>query len=520
MRSINKIESDELATPLPINLSPTLLNRVIQEMSYGFAHHEIICDEFGKPIDYKFLYVNEAFSEFTGLPSVSVIGKKVKEVIPNLEERWVSVYGNIAQSGGSYKFDEYSEALDKHYSVHAFSPAKGQFVTLFSDISSERKLQTNMMDAYRSFLTLFNSGQNIVFLFDSDNQIYRMNQQGLIMVGKEESETFGLRAGEAISCIHHFESKEGCGYSPECSTCALRSNVTKTFKEKCVVSNFQTTLTLKTPSGTTFHREFLLSSIPIHAFDRDLAMVSLVDVTEINQLRTQILVNTNLATIGEISAAILHEINNPLGIIQGHSDLIKIKLEKSGLMSDTFKEYFNHIDESFDRVKSIVSGIKKSVRNDSNASTSLDEVVSDTIRLMGRLYKKDSIEIKENLNAFGNTLPASYSKIQQIIFNLLSNAKDAIKDTSKEEGSIELITAVVEGVLILICKDSGCGMNEENARRLFHESFTTKDAGKGSGIGSAVIKAIVEELNGKIEVRSTLGEGTEVRIKFMPAHSN
>lgn len=110
-------------------------------MQEGFALHEIICDELGTPHDYRFLDVNPAFEKITGLARSSVIGKTVREVIPKLEEDWITAYGKVALTGAATHFERFAKDMGCHFEVTAYSPKPGQFATIFFDVSEKRRLQ-------------------------------------------------------------------------------------------------------------------------------------------------------------------------------------------------------------------------------------------------------------------------------------------------------------------------------------------------------------------------------------------
>ena len=114
-------------------------NRLFVEMVSGFALHEIICNSAGEPVDYRFLAVNQAFENLTGLGHDKVIGRSVLEVLPQTEEYWIKNYGQVALTGKPIAFDNYSAELDRYYSVHAYCPKPGQFAVLFTDISEYAK---------------------------------------------------------------------------------------------------------------------------------------------------------------------------------------------------------------------------------------------------------------------------------------------------------------------------------------------------------------------------------------------
>ena len=111
---------------------------LFESMVTGFALHEIICDEQGKPVDYRFLEVNPAFESLTGLSAVNVIDRTALEVLPGLESALIERYGEVALTGKSSQFEYFAQALGKYFEVIAYAPRTGQFVTLFSD-TTERK---------------------------------------------------------------------------------------------------------------------------------------------------------------------------------------------------------------------------------------------------------------------------------------------------------------------------------------------------------------------------------------------
>ena len=105
-------------------LSEERYRSLFEQMTEGFALHEIICDEQGQPCDYRFLDINPAFEQLTGLKRSEVIGKTVREILPGEDPRWIEVYGAVALTGQSTRFESQSIALHKHYDVFAYRPAR------------------------------------------------------------------------------------------------------------------------------------------------------------------------------------------------------------------------------------------------------------------------------------------------------------------------------------------------------------------------------------------------------------
>jgi PAS domain S-box-containing protein len=111
---------------------------LFSSMTEGFALHEIITGADGKPCDYRFLEINPAFERLTGLKREAVLGKTVREVIPNIEAYWIETYGRVALEGAPIQIENYSAALNRWYEVMAYFAAPGQFAVLFSDITGSK----------------------------------------------------------------------------------------------------------------------------------------------------------------------------------------------------------------------------------------------------------------------------------------------------------------------------------------------------------------------------------------------
>ncbi|SLM33000.1 putative Histidine kinase [Desulfamplus magnetovallimortis] len=120
---------------------------LFKKMLNGFALHEMVLNEAAEPVDYLFLDVNTAFERMTGLKKENIIGKKVTQVLPGTEKEpadWIGRYGKVADTGVEIRFQQYSETLGKWYSVVAFSPQKGQFATIFEDITFQKEAESSL----------------------------------------------------------------------------------------------------------------------------------------------------------------------------------------------------------------------------------------------------------------------------------------------------------------------------------------------------------------------------------------
>lgn len=146
--------TDRKATEEMLEKSEEQFRLLVSQMHQGLAVHEIICDENGTPIDYRFLSVNKSFEELTGLKGENIIGKTILEVLPNTESYWIDIYGKVALTGEPHQFENYSGKLGKYYSVSAYSPKKNQFAVILNDITEKKKTEEKIISlSYHDLLT-------------------------------------------------------------------------------------------------------------------------------------------------------------------------------------------------------------------------------------------------------------------------------------------------------------------------------------------------------------------------------
>ncbi len=135
---------------------------LFETMIIGYAHHQIILNESGKPIDYRYIEVNPEFEKLVGKSRNQIIGKTVFEVFPETESYWMEKYSEVALNGTESRFVNYSRALDKFFEVYAFSPAKYEFSTLFYDVT-DRELAREKMEKYNLELEELNRNKDTFF---------------------------------------------------------------------------------------------------------------------------------------------------------------------------------------------------------------------------------------------------------------------------------------------------------------------------------------------------------------------
>jgi signal transduction histidine kinase len=249
-----------------------------------------------------------------------------------------------------------------------------------------------------------------------------------------------------------------------------------------------------------------------------------------------------MASLGQLTAGIAHEINNPinfvtssiqplkddmadvLSVIARYEKVIREKgiendfteiedFKKSSKIDLTMKEIndlLKGIGDGAMRTSEIVKGLRNFSRLDQNVfkKANLNESLESTLTLLHSSYK-NRIEIEKE---YGEIPPVDCfpGQINQVLMNVLSNAIQAIPG----EGKIFIKTWHVNDMVKISVRDTGAGMTDEVRKRIFDPFFTTKDVGKGTGLGLSISFGIIQKHNGEIEVFSKPGEGTEFIIRL------
>lgn len=199
---LNMLEDLESAQK-KIKESENKYRSMFQNLMSGFGYHKIVLDEKGKPIDYIFLDVNEAFENITGLKKEEIVGKKSTEVLPgtNTDFDWIGTYGKIALEGGETRFEAHSKPLNKWFSVSAYSPEKGHFITIFDDITERKNAEEMIKASEERYRLLFNAGNDAIYLHGIDengmpSKFVQVNEVACRMLGYSEKELLNKKPQE------------------------------------------------------------------------------------------------------------------------------------------------------------------------------------------------------------------------------------------------------------------------------------------------------------------------------------
>ena len=165
--------------------------RLFTSMLSGFALHEVITDDQGQPMDYRFLEVNPAFETLTGLKAADLLGRTVRQVMPETEAHWIETYGRVALGGGPQRFEDYAQELDKYFEVSAYSPAPGQFATIFRDVTERKKADEALKQSEEKFRSAFDNAGIGMALVRPDGFMVSVNPAATRILGYSREELEG-----------------------------------------------------------------------------------------------------------------------------------------------------------------------------------------------------------------------------------------------------------------------------------------------------------------------------------------
>lgn len=251
-------------------------------------------------------------------------------------------------------------------------------------------------------------------------------------------------------------------------------------------------------------------------FDETEQMYSVIiymkDITKKRHYEVQILQSGKLAAIGELAAGVAHELNNPLTAILGNSQLL---LRKAREQEDTYP-LLEDIYECGRRCKNIIQNLLTFSRQDEYLfeKFSVNEAVETVLSLIGYQFRQQQISLSLQLDESLPLVEGNSQQIEQVIINLLINARDALFECENEAKRITISTSFDDQFVCLAIEDNGIGIPEELHHEIFHPFFTTKQVTRGTGLGLSVSHGIIESHQGKIELESEVGKGSTFTVKL------
>jgi PAS domain S-box-containing protein len=272
--------------------------------------------------------------------------------------------------------------------------------------------------------------------------------------------------------------------------------------------------------GSTRYFDITATPIGDNNTDQNRALLFLRDVTEKRVQELQLMQAEKLSSIGILAAGVAHEINNPLSSVAGYAEaLLRRFNDEHELASDprleAFPKYLQVIVRESYRCKGIIDCLLSFSRKSDGSicNVNINEILEEVLELVRFKSQYDRVEIKTNLQVDLPEIIGDPTGLRQVCMNLLINAHQSINGA----GLVE-ITTRMDGLSTVMFQisDSGCGIPKESIEQIWDPFFSTKDVGKGTGLGLAVSYNIIKRLGGEISVESQVGTGSKFTVR-MPA---
>jgi len=232
---------------------------------------------------------------------------------------------------------------------------------------------------------------------------------------------------------------------------------------------------------------------------------------------------SKLESLGELSAGIAHEINQPLGVMALTFENLKLKINAEKLTPEYLDTKFQSIEDNMRRIREIIDHIRTFSRDQESFvlnKVNVNKVVRKALSMIGAQYSNHNITIRLDLKEDIGFTVGSNLKLEQVILNLLANSKYALEEKGTFEGETDfskeilIKTDTTPDKIILLIEDNGAGIKAKHLTRIFDPFFTTKPEGFGTGLGLSIVYGLVKDMRGEIVVDSKERKYTKFRITF------
>lgn len=470
------------------------LSSLFSHMSEGFAYHRIVLDSNGKPCDYVFLEVNDAFEKLTGLKVKDIIGRRVTEVLPGIEKDptdWIGKYGKVALTGKPMRFESYAEPLNKWYSVSAFSPHKGFFAVTFTDMTDRKKFEEELLKAKMEWERTFDSVPDLVAILDDQHKIVRANKAMAERLGTTPEKCAGLFCYQVVHGLPH--PPEFCPHSLTCQD--FQGHVAEVYEPR-------------------LNGSFLISTTPV--FDEAGKLLGSThvarDITDLKKADDQLRLRTAELEVSnrELEAfaySVSHDLRAPLRSMEGFSSaLLEDYTDK---LDDQGKKYLRYIQESSDLMGRLIDdllNLSRVTRSDMNYEmVNLSDLARSVVGELKKTepHRRVRLDIKSNITAYGDR-----NLLRLVLENLLGNAW---KFSGKVDSPVIELGLVEHenGKQAYFVRDNGVGFDMTYTDKLFKPFQRLHKATEfaGTGIGLATVQRIIRRHGGGVWAESKAGEG-------------
>lgn len=229
---------------------------------------------------------------------------------------------------------------------------------------------------------------------------------------------------------------------------------------------------------------------------------------ELQTMQETLVQSGKMAALGELAAGIAHELNQPLQAIRGYAQ----ELQAGGDPESSLKEIIGGVDKMATIIDYLRTFTRKSTEN--HEPTDVHAAIEESLKMLARQFAARGIEV---VRKFDPSLPRVYAnpvQLEQVFINLATNARDAIEATGRGRGTVTITTRTQGAFVEVLFSDDGVGMGEKTKTKIFNPFFTTKEVGKGMGLGLSLSFGILNKLHGSMLVQSELSKGATFTVRI------
>lgn len=241
-----------------------------------------------------------------------------------------------------------------------------------------------------------------------------------------------------------------------------------------------------------------------------------------NNLQTtqsQLIQASKLASIGELSAGVAHELNQPLMVIRNGGQMLERRHKKGTLDEDKIKKYIESVLTNSKRMMKIIDHLRTFSRRSSTEFSAIDvnKVIHDSFFMVNEQLRLHDITVNMETSDIALHVNGEPNQLEQVVLNLIGNARDAMDSAGLKSKQLTISTQLSENddqYAEILVSDNGNGIPEDAAKQIFDPFFTTKEEGKGTGLGLSISYGIIAAHQGEIDIAHTSIAGTTMRIRL------
>lgn len=239
-------------------------------------------------------------------------------------------------------------------------------------------------------------------------------------------------------------------------------------------------------------------------------------IKELRDTQVELVSSEKLASVGRMAAGVAHEIGNPLTSVLGHTEILYKRLKGEKLKDgEIILDLVERTRKETERINRIIKDLLQFSKPPSPHREDIDvnRLIQDSLNVMSVQERFQALSIDLSLSEKLPFVQGNSDQLQQVLFNILINAADAMSGG----GSLSIRTGQEKQWVIIAVKDTGVGIASEDLSKIYDPFFTTKSPDKGTGLGLSISLKIIDELGGRIKVRSKKGKGTECSVYLKKA---